>query len=150
MNCSFEKRVSALIDNELSDKEARLTKSHIDECVECSKLHRDFLFFREELKEPLSESAPKIPSSSVSSALFKKWISIPVPAITLGALLLFGLSTWLLITKLDSSSDLNNGHSSDNSRRTQSGSDKVSLARFDRGGKAEVYTISTKAGSGNR
>jgi len=51
MNCSFTENVSMMIDGELPESEAKKVRAHIAGCADCRDLEKDFLFFREQLKE---------------------------------------------------------------------------------------------------
>lgn len=55
MNCSLAEKVSMLIDGELSEPESLQVRAHIAGCAECRNLEKDFLFFREQIKESAAD-----------------------------------------------------------------------------------------------
>ena len=70
MNCvEYEEKVSALIDNELADRESELLFTHLGECPTCRATLRSELELRANLKEDVPPLAPRELDEKVLSAV---------------------------------------------------------------------------------
>lgn len=148
MNCSFAEKVSTLIDGELSESESRQVRRHVADCAECQNLEKDFLFFREQVKESVADFVVeplKTPAFSSGKRLpfWGKGISIPVSVLAVFILLVIGLIGWLSLSKYNRTGEI----AVENiikkpTAKTEAIPEDVSIARFDKGGRAEIYVVS--------
>lgn len=153
MNCNFANKVSMLIDGELSAAESERVRTHLAGCAECQHLEKDFLFFREQIKESAADFSetekfqiPTIPIRK-QTPFWNKWISLPAPIAALFVFALFGLGTWLILSsfrQISNDSAIKNPVINTSSK-PENQSNEVSLARFDRGGRAEIYVVPQRA-----
>ena len=131
MDCNFAVKVSLLIDEELSSEESEKVKNHLADCAKCQQLEKDFLFFREQIKE--SGKVKDFELSEKKTPFGKKVIAIPAPVFVGLLITLIGLGIWFLVAKVNQSEQL----AKDNP--TQNQPNEVSLAKYDKGGRAEIY-----------
>lgn len=148
MNCGFAEKVSMLIDGELSESESRQVKAHIADCAECGKLEKDFLFFREQIKESAVDFVAGRMKTLISPPekrfplwkIWKKGISLPVPVFAVFILILAGLSVWLISSNFNrTEQSAVENPVSNSSAKAENTPDGISIARFDKGGRAEIY-----------
>jgi len=147
MNCSFEEKVSMLIDGELSDSESLRVRAHIAGCAECLETEKDFLFFRQQLRESASEfvgekmTTPQIFPVKKKS-FWRKGISIPIPVFAIFILILCGLSFWLIASRFGQSGETAVENSVKNlPAKIDKTSGEISIAQYDNGGRAEIYVV---------
>lgn len=154
MDCEWTEKVSALVDEELSEEEASGLREHITLCEICRRAETDFIILRRELKsytsselraDALSHTLERILDSE-KIPLWKKRIALPVPALALVLLTLVLLGAWL------ASARWQKGRTSAveavREEKTiappapaASYADEVDLARFDHGGRAVIYKV---------
>ena len=144
MNCSFAEKVSMLIDGELSESESNQLRKHLVECAECQDLEKDFLFFRERIKETANFTAERMTTPIFPSEkrlpFWKRGISIPVPILSLLILAAVGLSIWLISSEANRIGEIATEKSAKNSPvKPEDTLSEFSIARFDKGGRAEIY-----------
>ena len=135
MECNYAVKVSMLIDGELSSEESEKIRKHIGNCKECQDLEKDFLFFREQIKDSTAIRDFVLPNnlSAQKTYFWKRRILIPAPV--LAGLLLFSIVLGLFFL-------LNRNSQKEQIAETpKSVSGETSLARFDKGGKAEIYVV---------
>ncbi|MGI8640471.1 MAG: zf-HC2 domain-containing protein [Pyrinomonadaceae bacterium] len=145
-NCGDAEKVSLLIDGELSEAESRRTRAHIAGCPKCADLEKDFLFFREQIKasaidnvvEPLK--APVI-SPEKETSVWRRGIRLPVPVFAVLILIVVGAGALLIASILNKRERAvaveNSAQSSPSKIEKPSG--EISIARFDQGGRTEIY-----------
>lgn len=148
MDCQFTEKISLLLDDELSPEETKQTRAHIEVCQNCRDLHTDFLFFRQQIKglvtqQPttIKNDAPQIVRQKIP--LWQKEISFPIPVFALILIAFVGLAAWFLTSHFNQTTKLPTAENSDARTMTEALPDKqneFSLARFDKGGRAEIYT----------
>jgi len=151
MDCKFAEKTSLLIDGELSLEEAESIKAHIAECSECQQMEKDFLYFRQQIQESVSgavwearEKAQTAHFIGRKSPLWKKWISLPAPVFTALLFLLAGFGAWAIISTINRHKNLTVAEeltekSLLEKENRQTILNEISLSRFDRGGRAEIY-----------
>ncbi len=95
MDCNFiKKRISAIIDDELNDKENKDVKNHLDICKECSKLIQDYKKIDAQLLL-FEEIAPQNPIKIIKEknyqvfSLFNLRKLIPVSAVLTVMIIIF-------------------------------------------------------------
>ncbi|MDH3530052.1 MAG: zf-HC2 domain-containing protein [Acidobacteriota bacterium] len=131
MNCELTEKVSALVDGELPEAESRELTKHVQSCEECSRAREDFLFMRRQIKGLAVDEQTATP---LRTNFLRRRIAIPVPVFALAILALAGLFAVLFVS-------MPNGpeNSVKISRPDETKTSSSSLARFDRGGKAQIY-----------
>lgn len=137
MDCNFAVKVSLMIDGELSVEESEKVKNHLADCEECRNLEKDFLFFREQIKESAERKVFDLPEflSERKSPFWKKAIAIPAPVL-IGLLITFlGFGVWFWSAKVKQNEPLAKD------QRNLNQPDNSSLARYDKGGRAEIYVL---------
>lgn len=141
MKCEFSEKVSMLIDGELSEADSKEVKTHINECEDCRNLEKDFLFFRQQIKGSLNDEIENEQFVyKEKKSFFDMKISIPAPVFSLLILLLVGGIVWFFL--LSANQDVNAEKNQDKiTFPIISSKDETSLARYDKGGKAEIYVI---------
>src|SRR5689334_5565652 len=102
MSCDFTEKVSQLIDNELSEEEAKGMSLHLATCQACQSAHEDFLRLRGEIKAYIA--APDLVAqrralgriiASEKPALWKRRITLPAPAFALLLIAVISLGIWV-------------------------------------------------------
>lgn len=158
MNCDKTEKISEMIDGELSPEETEELARHIENCVLCESARNDFLFFREQIKS-LAEVSPSSVRQNTGQWLWKRFfkkrleISFPVPVFALSLLIISVLGLWAWsasrkglpetsLTESKKQIQKNNYPDSQNMAET-------SLARFDGGGRVEIYTIKNQSADNN-
>lgn len=149
MDCEFAEKVSMLVDGELPATEIEAVRTHIAGCPECRNLEKDFLFFRQQVKESFPERG-KIEQAQPWSfpdrkraRLWGRWGALPAPAAAVLVLALIGLSVWLAASRFNRvSNDTAMRNRSENiPAKIESPPKQNSLARFDKGGRTEIYVV---------
>jgi anti-sigma factor RsiW len=149
MNCDFTEKDSRLIDDELSEEEAKGVSLHLATCEACQRAHEDFLRLRGEIKAYIA--APDLVAqrqalrqiiASEKTALWKRRITLPAPAFALLLVAIISLGIWIAFLRQPAPA------------RTENPSERVltvpapvhkdsrgalDLARFDSGGRATIY-----------
>src|SRR3954447_1392589 len=103
MDCKFAEKISLLIDNELPAEDAQQVKAHLSNCAECREVEKDFLFFRRQIKESVSESVRAAESAQMPFAdsrkipFWKKRVLLPTPVFALLLLLLAAFGIWTIV-----------------------------------------------------
>jgi len=131
MKCEFTEKVSALIDGELLQKEAREIEGHIENCDECAASKDDFLFMRQQIKGLAIDERT---SASAGPSFLHRRISIPAPAFVVALLLAAGIISTLVLfvpRGVKNNAQLKQPEKIETK--------KASLARYDNGGKAQIY-----------
>jgi len=146
MNCEFGEKVSMLIDGELSAAEEINVRRHLENCPECRELEKDLLFFRERIREAALDDFEKqiyeLPVFESEKPFWKRGIMLPVPAFA-GLLMVFAcLIFWGVYVYLKTPPE-NLSAGKITPVRPENPPAGASLARFDQGGRAEIYIIST-------
>ncbi|MBS1797996.1 MAG: zf-HC2 domain-containing protein [Acidobacteria bacterium] len=136
MDCNFAVKVSMLLDGELSPGESAGVRKHLAECTECRELERDFLFFRERIRDDFAADAAVSPALPAARRvpLWKRKIAVPVPLAALALLLAAGFGVFLLIARSPRNADISGPLAPP---PAESRGD--SLARFDHGGRTEIF-----------
>jgi anti-sigma factor RsiW len=153
MNCSFAEKVSMLLDDELSLMEIESIRAHIADCSECRNLEKDFLFFRQQIKTSVSDFSDtgevKVSPFPIrkQTPVWSRWISLPVPALALFAFALVCLGAWIASSRFSRNSidtamqaPVNNA-----APKKENPPSEISLARYDNGGRAEIYVMPRQA-----
>lgn len=142
MKCDYGEQISMLIDGELSAAASEKITTHLIECEDCRALERDFLFFRREIQKPAAELG--LVSSAASIKVSEKQkesrlkLLFPAPAIALMALICVGLGIWYFAFYPNKNKQISSERESRAVPETGYSNDS-SLARFDKGGRAEIY-----------
>lgn len=139
-----------LVDGELPAAEIEPVRKHLADCAECRDLEKDFLFFRHQIKSSVSEpfAAGQTKISPVASRkptpFWRGWISLPVPALALFIILLIALGAWLISSGRNSRTLEDTAKQSpvkNVASETGKTTAAFSLARYDAGGRAEIYVV---------
>lgn len=140
MDCNFAVKVSILIDGELSVEESEKVRKHIDDCQECQKLEKDFLFFRQQIKEPLVVREFELPQilSEKKTPFWKRGISIPVPVLVGLLVLLLGLGVSFVFFRFNQAKSFSTQNIPVKSKESPK---KSTLASYDKGERAEIYVV---------
>ncbi len=143
-NCSNAETISLLIDGELSETESRRTRAHIAVCTECADLEKDFLFFREQIKASVADYAVepvKVKFFSVEKRTSVWWrgIRLPVPVFAGLILIAVGAAAFLITSTLNKNERVTENSAKNSSSKIEKPFDALSLARFDTGGRTEIY-----------
>lgn len=140
MNCGFAQMVSTMIDGELSETEVAEIGMHIAGCTDCQALERDFLLFREQLRTPAPDLAkrPAMPLAKRPS-IWKKGIFVPVPVFAAFLLLVAGMLIGLVALRSGKTDQIALENPLRNSQSTLDPAGELSISRFDKGGRAEIY-----------
>ena len=147
MDCNYAAKVSMLVDGELSAEEIETVKNHLADCADCQSLEKDFLFFREQIKESVEakEFAPPDFSSQKQTPFWKKAIAMPIPVFAAIVLFLAVAGGWLIAPRFNQTPDnLSANPPKKDSPKNDSSPNETSLARYDKGGRAEIYVTSQK------
>lgn len=147
MNCEFTEKVSSLIDGELSAEESELFRTHIAGCASCEAAREDFLLLRREIKDSAFIYVPGKGARQAEKLrdgfIFGRKITLPAPVFGALLLTLFVLSGWLISSKLKRSEQIITANAIESSPSTeydeQKSSNAESIAKFDGGGRAEIY-----------
>ena len=147
MDCDFAEKVSMLIDGELSAAEIESVGKHIVVCAECQSLEKDFLFFRQQIKTSVSQQNEAGQAKIMSASVGKKtpfWgerISLPVPALAVLALVLLCFGAWVISSRFERTSveTATQTPVKNPAPKTANTPGEVSLARYDAGGRTEIY-----------
>lgn len=138
MECNYAAQVSLLIDGEISSEESEKIRKHIGGCKECQDLEKDFLFFREQIKDSSQTKDFVLPRnlSEKKAPFWKRVIPIPAPVFVgvFIAFIVLGIFFW----------HTKNAQKEQLAKTPKSVSGENSLARFDKGGKAEIYVLSSE------
>jgi len=146
MDCEQMERVSQLIDGELTDEEAATTSRHLAACQICSQAQADFLRLRHEIKvhdfklEPFAkERVLRDVRASLNPPIWRRRISVPVPAIALLLIALVIIVLWSLMrfSRVPASQEVNVKRVSTD-RHSQ---DVFDLSRFDHGDRVAIRKI---------
>ena len=149
MNCDFTEKISQLIDDELSEEEAKGARAHLATCVACQSIHEDFLRLRSEIKSYDATSdliaqhhALRRILASDKPPFWKRSIALPVPAFALLLMAVVSLGLWLAFLRPSTSTKTEK-----NTERVltapapaqKDAQGALDLARFDRGERASIY-----------
>lgn len=161
MDCEFGEKISLLIDGELPPEETEGVKAHLASCAGCRQLEKDFLYLRRQIKEsvpqPAAVSALEGAGDFARAAgrkvpFWKKRILLPAPVFVLLLFVLAAAGVWAITANLNARKDAT--VSQDAAKNAPAGrpplqnaQSEISLSRFDRGGRAEIYTIHRQASS---
>lgn len=140
MDCDFGIKVSLLLDGELSEQEREQTKKHLENCADCRQLEQDFLFFRNQIKESVKTKDFELPEilSEKPTPFWKKAIRVPVPVLSVLLIGLIGFGAWFLRLEPEQTQPLAK------EKPIPNRPDDGSLARYDKGGRAEIYVVQTE------
>lgn len=135
MECNYAVQVSLLIDEELSAEESETVRKHINGCKECQDLEKDFLFFRNEIKDSLSAKDFVLPRNLTERKIpfWKRGISIPAPVLAGLLIVSISLGFFFLLNR--------NNQKEQIAKAPKNEKNGVSLAQYDKGGKAEIYVV---------
>ena len=155
-------KISELMDGELSAEETNQIEEHFSNCAACQSVREDFLFFREQIKslaQVPAENARLTASQSLWREFFGRQIKFSLSMPSFAALLLVAVAlaalTWTIFLRKGAPETVAidgpvkpvvKGETLKQENRGETGS----LARFDGGGRAEIYTerkVSTRAGN---
>lgn len=145
MKCDYGEQISMLIDGELSGAESEKIRHHLATCKDCRTLEKDFLFLRGELKKPLREKI--LDRATAVSPTFEKQKSfsrfIPRPALALALFMLICAVAGIIFFISGLNKDKQVASEAENRAMPELNRlNKDSLARFDKGGRAEIYVAS--------
>jgi anti-sigma factor RsiW len=105
MNCSFTKKISALIDGELSATEAREVERHLLSCSECQQLRADFLNLRSQITSFETSLEPQVQNRALKKILARertvparglRW-SFGMPAVAFASLVIVAVIIGLFV-----------------------------------------------------
>ncbi|MCB1023025.1 MAG: zf-HC2 domain-containing protein [Acidobacteria bacterium] len=146
MNCEFAEKVSIMIDGELPPEEIESVRAHISECPDCQELERDFQFFKRQIRESAEDSPqialPRIPALDIDgiAPTRKRGLSIPIPVfVGMVCLILIG---WTGMFYFGESRSVRLAEDSTIKKAPpETSAGERSLARFDNGGRTELFVI---------
>ncbi|NNE68463.1 MAG: zf-HC2 domain-containing protein [Pyrinomonadaceae bacterium] len=131
MSCKQTEEVSALMDGELAREVANKLRKHIGTCEECAEAEMDFILMRRQIRGLAVDE-------QIAAAPRHSWIgwriSIPAPVFGIALLVVAGLVAVLLANRAQP--PVGNAASPLPEKTI---ADSASLARFDGGGKAQIY-----------
>lgn len=140
MSCNFTEKLSPMMDGELEREEAEQVKLHLSSCLICQQAQLDFLNLREQIKshpyEPdasAQRQAIKRILRSEQTPFWQRKITLPVPVFSLMMLALFAFVAWSVysrVTRPGATVPVGN----------YAYQDGLDLSRFDKGGRAVIYT----------
>lgn len=144
MNCDYAIKVSILIDGEMPENEREEAQAHVAACEACRKMEKDFLFFRAQIA-----AAEDLTSRSLKTHIFptrekipfwKKAVALPVPVLAVLLLVFIGFGAWLSVSRFYASREISGENSGKiEPPKFENPAGAFSLARFDNGGRAEIY-----------
>jgi anti-sigma factor RsiW len=151
MSCEFTEKVSALVDEELEEREAENLRRHIAACETCGQAEKEFLLLKREIKSyPVTEwhgargqRTLRHVLGSGNVPLWKKRIALPVPALAGLLLALMVPGIWMASSRWQKAS-MPVETAREEKRpvpppaRSES---EIDLARFDHGGRAIIYKV---------
>jgi anti-sigma factor RsiW len=147
MNCNFAEKVSMMIDGEIPESEVKAVRIHIAECDECRDIEKAFLFFREQLRESATNFAgERIKATAKRPRFWRKGISVPVPAFAGVLLVLVGLSIGLIVWRSGQTGKVVVDNPTKIFPATSEKTGELSISRFDKGGRAEIYVTERQEG----
>jgi hypothetical protein len=152
MNCKFSEKISLMIDGELTAEETQQVKAHLTDCAECGQLESDYLYLRQQIKESVPEMVWEKAEKDLFHAhrkkmpFWRKRILIPAPAFVLFLFVLIAIAVWAIYER--DSRKRGATAINDPVRKTpverqpqQNAMSEISLSRFDKGGRTEIYTV---------
>ncbi|MBD0372597.1 MAG: zf-HC2 domain-containing protein [Pyrinomonadaceae bacterium] len=155
MSCELTEKVSALVDEELDEREAVELRKHIFACEVCQQAEKEFLLLRREIKaytstEPAAYGRERLLKQILSSGrvpFWKRSVALPVPALALLLLALLSLGVWTAASRLSDKRVPAEAVREEKRKvaptaapESQAG-DEIDLARFDHGGRAVIYKV---------
>jgi hypothetical protein len=159
MNCQYTEKISLLVDGEMSADEILNVEAHLANCADCEVLKNDFLFFRRQIKEStrqMTATADILPNQKLKNKkyLWQRQVSIPVSAFALIMIALAAFGVWSAFSRFGRSGNnpvakITKESASPEKKSAPPEQNEFSLARFDKGGRAEIYTIRRQSGDGN-
>jgi predicted anti-sigma-YlaC factor YlaD len=160
MNCQYTEKISLLVDGEMSAEETRNIEAHLASCADCEKLKNDFLFFRRQIKESARQMATTtadiLPNQKLKNKnyLWRRQVSLPVSAFALIVIALAAFGVWSAFLRFGRSgnnqvAEITKDVAPPDKKSALPEQSELSLARFDKGGRAEIYTIRRQLGGGN-
>lgn len=153
MDCQFLEKISALIDGELPSEEIESVRAHLVNCDNCRTAEQDFLFLKREIKYFTYQTAPAGESSTQSANLENRFrlngkVSLPIPVFGIFLLILAGVIGWLIWSGLERKQEIVTDKAAESFSVTEMNRQKISkeasLAKFDGGGRAEIYVVSNR------
>lgn len=151
MDCDFTEKISQLIDDELSEEEAKDVSSHLATCEACRRAHEDFLRWRGEIQSYAAapdliaqrQALRRIVASGKPSP-WKRRIALPVPAFALLLIAVVSFGIWAAFLRQRPATKTEK-----NPERVltmpaparQDARGVLDLARFDRGDRATLYKV---------
>ena len=152
MKCEFTKKVSMLIDGELPEAESVEIRAHIEDCAECRNAEKGFLFFRQQLKESAKEVYEKYKLTDFQTAeekpFWKKEVRLPIPVFASLMIFTAVLFVWAAVLSFTNSETISADKNTPKipvQKPDSSAEDEDSLAKFDKGKRAEIYVVSRVA-----
>ncbi|MDT4897790.1 MAG: hypothetical protein QOH25_2867 [Acidobacteriota bacterium] len=149
MDCHFTEKISLLIDDELTEEEAKEATAHLSDCVACQRAHDDFLRLRGEINSYAVASdfvaqrrALRRILGAEKPPLWRRSIRLPVPACALLLVALISLGVWLAFVR--QSMPVSKEAEMKPQKvltRPAPAQDLLDLARFDRGERAAIYKV---------
>jgi anti-sigma factor RsiW len=150
MDCKFTENISLLMDGELSDEQAREVRLHLYACAICRQAQEDFQLLRQEIQGYQSEFDSSAQRQRLRQLLddasllksegppfWRRKIALPVPALAFIALLFVALSLWAVSLRAAKPSP---SPESISIQRVQPAVNPFDVSRFDKGGRALIYT----------
>lgn len=153
MNCKYAEKVSVLIDGELSETESKEIKLHIAGCMVCQDLEKDFLFFRRQIKTPAAnEFDQRENARQKKTTFFEKQITLPAPVFSLFILIFLGTIAGYLYSSVNpfQKETVAKKPLEIKDLKQENFKNGTSLARYDKGRKAEIYVVPIKTATGSK
>lgn len=153
MDCEWMEKVSALLDDELSEEDARGLREHLAACRICQRAEREFLILRREIKSYTIEEARRAGERVLHKILksenvpfWKRRIALPAPALAMLLLMALALGVWAVFTRreaqrLAAQATREEKKEIERPSAPASGIGGIDLAQFDHGGRAVVYKM---------
>ena len=149
MDCHFTEKISLLIEGELNEEEAKAATAHLSTCAACQRAHEDFLRLRSEINSyafapdfVAQRRALRRILGAEKLPLWRRSISLPVPAFALLLVAVISLGVWLAFVRQSAPMPKEAEMKTPKVLpRPAPERDLLDLARFDRGERAAIYKV---------
>jgi anti-sigma factor RsiW len=146
MDCQFTEKLSLLIDGELPDDEVGEVQAHLAGCPLCRQAREDFLLLRAEIQGYDATPDARAQRQALQSIVgverppfWRRKIALPAPALALLALLFVVVTLWAVLRRPPQTVRQPSDTLSVK-RPVEPAVNPFDLSRFDRGGRAVIYT----------
>ncbi len=152
MDCECTEKVSALLDGELGEEDARSLREHLAACDVCRQAEAEFLILRREIKSYTVEETRAAGARALhkilsheNAPLWKRRIALPVPTLVALLLIVVALCVWTIFARREAqrlrTASLEEKREITRPIAPAPGTGEIDLARFDHGGRAVIYKM---------